>query len=134
MPENLRWRYFIHAVTVGEALINLCSLFDEISPHHEMQIHSKFSAINSTAHSTHSTRAAAESPTLLPHAGGKCPGGTDSSSAHRPTCPGSKALSYQHPLHCHQKGSSVSCRAFQVTLLGNTLAEDQTGTFIDIRI
>lgn len=35
-------------------------------------------------------------------------------------CLGSEDLSSQYSLHCHQKGSSVSGRALQVLLLGNT--------------
>lgn len=41
------------------------------------------------------------------------------SPSHHPTCSASEVPSYQHSLHCHQKGCLVSCRAFPMSLLGN---------------
>lgn len=56
-------------------------------------------------------------PLHSPHAGGKHPGGTRP-FFHHPTCSGSEHPSYQHSLHCHLKGSLVSCRPFLMSLLG----------------
>lgn len=108
--------------------------FDTRQPHHQRLIHRKLTAINSTAHWAHKQ----ELQKKVPHCS------QEGSAQKAPSPPHLRVqpvraqkgpdLSYQHPLHCHQKGSSASHRALQVTLLWSTHTEDQTGTSIGIKI
>lgn len=121
------------STTTGQALINLYTLTQDNFTTKCKSVE-KLSAINSTAHWAHKQ----ELQKRVPHRSQEGSAQEAPSPPHLGVQPvqvqKSPDLSYQHPLHCHQKGLSASHRAFQVTLLLNTHTEDQTGTSIDVKI